>query len=638
MIKVSAAESCLQEYIYRLKYSRWIPELNRRETWPETVARFMGWLTNRFKDTPDITQWFPDIHSMILSKDIMPSMRLMASAGELVDSENLFAYNCKYQTIEKLEDFRDLFYSLLCGVGVGFSVETHIISKLPTPEALVIMAGNSELITMGDSRGAWAEALHKTIVAAFNGKPIDVDTSKTRPKGTPLVRTGGTASGGEIFKNTLVRVHHIISHAASWRRKLTSVEVYDICCLIAEVVKSGGVRRAACIALFSYNDKAMMEVKTPEALAGNEFRYNCNNSVVLPKEMTIVEFMKLFTQIKLNGEPGIVNRYVLEDIAEQLGRKLGDNSGVNPCGEIILRPHEFCNLTEVIVKPNDYICGKLPYKAGLAAVLGVCQSTLTDFNIIQATCAENCIDERLIGVSLTGIMDNVWLFSFDSEDEQGVYPFLEELKDAVVTMATIAADSLGINVPKAMTCVKPSGSVSKLCGSSSGIHPRFSKFYMTNVACPKDNSLCRFLKDQGVPVRYEDDNSVIFSFPQKAPEGAITAEGLSAKEQFAFWQIISNSYCHHNASCTIYVGKDEWDDIVKAAWEAKDMLAGISFFPKYENPIGSYSPIEKLTEEEYGAAAKAFPIVDWSKFPSYDSVNHVAALREISCHGGVCEL
>lgn len=631
----SAAESCLQEYIYRLKYSRWIPELNRRETWAETVERFMEWLRNRFKDNQEVSQWFPDVHSMILSKDIMPSMRLMASAGALVDSENLFAYNCKYQTMEKTEDFRDLLYSLMCGVGVGFSVETHVINKLPQPQ-MIDLSKPFWIIDVGDSREEWAKALACVIECSFNGWPIKVDISRTRAKGAPLVRTGGTASGGELFSEVLYMIHSMITYAGSKNRKLTSVEVYDICCRIAEVVKSGGVRRAACIALFSYNDEAMMQVKTPEALIGKEFRYNCNNSVVLPKEITIVEFMKLFNQIKLNGEPGLVNRSVLESIAEDLGRKLGENSGVNPCGEIILRPHELCNLTEVIVKPNDFIPGKLSYKAGLAAVLGVCQSTLTDFNVIQATCAENCKEERLIGVSLTGIMDNMWLFSYD--DAHNVYPFFMELKAAVETMGEITAKYLGIPTPKAMTCVKPSGSVSKLCGSSSGIHPRFSKFYMSNVSCPKDNSLCRFLKDQGVPVRSEDDNTVVFSFPQRAPEGAITAEDLSAKEQFLLWEIVSSEYCHHNASCTIYVGNDEWNDIIKAAWEAKDMLAGISFFPKYETPIGCYSPLEKLTEEEYLAASKAFPIVDWSKFPEYDSINHVSTLREVSCHGGVCEL
>ena len=608
------------------RYARYLPEENRRETWEETVDRMVNYLQSKNKG---LTKEFKEIREAVLNLEIMPSMRLMMSAGEACERDNIAAYNCSYLAMNNKRAFSEALYILMNGTGVGFSCERQEISKLPSiPETI---SNCDDVIVVGDSKLGWAKAFKKLLSSLWEGDIPTIDYSQVRPAGARLKTFGGRASGPEPLKRLFDFVIETFKHAQG--RKLSSIEVHDITCMIGEIVVVGGVRRSALISLSNLTDKRMREAKMGAWYNDFAYRGLANNSVAYTEKPDMETFMDEWVSLvkSKSGERGIFNRVAAQVQAEKQGREKDLNYGTNPCSEIILRDKQFCNLTEVVVRAND-TKETLTRKVQLATILGTLQSNLTNFQFLSAEWTKNTKEERLLGVSLTGIMDAKITSNPDPI-------FLEELKNEANKTNKKYAKMLDIEPSKSITCVKPSGTVSQLVDSASGIHTRHSPYYIRTIRMDKKDSIYEFLKDKGVQVedeQFRPDSTAVFSFPIKAPSGAITRDDKNAIEQLENWLIYQRHWCNHKPSVTISVKDNEWMDVGAWVWKYFDEISGISFLPHSDHSYVQ-APYQECTKEEYQELLKKTPRdVDWLSFKEEE--DNTEGSQTLACTGNACEI
>ena len=615
-----------QKTIAASRYARYIPELSRRETWEETVDRMVTYLQSK---NPGLNKEFKEIQKAVVNLEIMPSMRLMMSAGEACERDNIAAYNCSYLAINNKRAFSEALYILMNGTGVGFSCERQEIAKLPgIPGELTVV---DDTIVVGDSKLGWAKAFKKLLSSLWEGDIPTVDYSQVRPSGARLKTFGGRASGPEPLKRLFDFVTETFQHAKG--RKLTSLEVHDIICMVGEIVVVGGVRRSALISLSNLTDKRMREAKMGAWYNDFSHRGLANNSVAYTEKPDMETYMEEWVSLvkSKSGERGIFNRVAAQVQAGKQGRDKTLSYGTNPCSEIILRDKQFCNLTEVVVRQGDTE-ESLKNKIRLATILGTLQSNLTHFQFLSAEWVKNTAEERLLGVSLTGIMDAKITSHPDPK-------LLERLRDHARRTNHKYADQLDIPRSRSITCVKPSGTVSQLVDSASGIHARHNDQYIRTIRMDKKDSITQFLIDQGVQVedeQFRPDTTSVFSFPIKAPKGAITRNDMTAIEQLENWLVYQRHWCEHKPSVTISVKDDEWMDVGAWVWKYFDEISGISFLPHSDHSYVQ-APYQDATKEEYEALYKTTPKnIDWTKFIEEDD-NTIGA-QTLACVAGACEI
>lgn len=626
-----------QEFIYLRTYARWLNEEGRRENWEETVNRYADYMADKLpKDIfYEAQEEFTKATLLIDSLDVMPSMRALWTAGEALDVDNIAGYNCAYTVIDSIKSFAEILYILMNGAGVGYSVERQYICGLPeVPKDLSYC--ESDIIVFKDSKLGWAKGFYQYLRGLYDGFVLPYDLSKIRPKGKLLKTFGGRASGPEPLDSLLKFTEQVFLKAKG--RKLNSLECYDIVCKIAECVVVGGVRRSATINLSNLSDNRLRHAKDGEFWNTTPWRALSNNSVAYTEKPEPDRFMEEWIALMRNGngERGIVNREGLKNCADKIGRDSTWDFGVNPCGEIALRPHQFCNLTEVVVRPEDTL-ETLKEKVEAATILGCIQSTLTNFKFLDESWKENCEEERLLGVSLTGCCDHEILKDVNDTAKA----ILTILRHVATTTAAKWSFILNINKPTAITCVKPSGTVSQLVDSASGIHPRFSKFYIRRVRISATDPLCTFLMDEGIPCEpevgqtWENASTVIFSFPIAAPKDSVTVTQRCALEQLEYWKMFKEFWCDHNPSITIYVKEDEWLEVGAWVYKNWDYIGGLSFLPAAG---GSYllAPYEEITETSYKSLVR--PSVNWDKLKEYEHNDNTEGAKEFACVGGQCEL
>ncbi len=616
-----------QSVIASSRYARFIPELKRRETWEETVDRMVTYLKSKNKG---LDKEFKEIREAVLNLEIMPSMRLMMSAGEACERDNIAAYNCSYLAINNKRAFSEALYILMNGTGVGFSCERQEISKLPSiPE---VLSNTDDTIVVGDSKLGWAKSFKKLLSSLWEGDIPKIDYSNVRPAGARLKTFGGRASGPEPLKRLFDFVIESFKHAQG--RKLTSLEVHDIICMVGEIVVVGGVRRSALISLSNLTDKRMREAKMGAWYNDFAWRGLANNSVAYTEKPDMETFMDEWVSLvkSKSGERGIFNRVAAQKQAAKWKRRDETMSyGTNPCSEIILRDKQFCNLTEVVVRNGD-TNDSLLNKVRLATILGTLQSNLTNFQFLSHDWSKNTVEERLLGVSLTGIMDAKITSKPDPK-------FLEEMRDHARRTNHKYADKLDIPRSTSITCVKPSGTVSQLVDSASGIHARHAEHYIRTIRMDKKDPIYEFLKGQGVTVedeQYRPESTAVFSFPMKAPKGAVTRNDMTAIEQMENWLVYQRHWCEHKPSVTISVKDDEWMDVGAWVWKYFDEISGISFLPHSDHTYVQ-APYQDATKEEYNALLKETPKhIDWTSFIEED--DNTEGSQTLACTGGSCEI
>ncbi len=620
-----------QNYIHKSRYARYLDNEKRRETWKETVERYINFFKERNPDQFEIS--WDDLYESIHNHDVMPSMRCMMTAGAALDRDNVAGYNCSYLPIDNPRSFDELMYILLNGTGVGFSVERDYVKQLP------IVADSfhetESTIVVSDSKIGWASAFRELISLLYAGKVPKCDLTRVRPAGARLKTFGGRASGPEPLAELFNFTVDLFKVAAG--RRLTSLECHDLVCKIADVVVVGGVRRSALISLSNVTDNRMSNAKNGEWYLTNGQRALANNSAVYsekPDFDTYVNEMKRLYESK-SGERGIFSRVAAKNIAARNGRRDVDHKfGTNPCSEIILRPYQFCNLSEVVVRSTD-TKRTLRSKVQHATVLGTLQATLTDFRYLRNIWKRNTEEEALLGVSLTGIMDCP--VTNGSEGEEATARFLSELREIAVETNKVMAEELGINQSTAVTCVKPSGTVSQLTDSASGIHPRFSDYYIRTVRADKKDPLATAMISFGFP--YEEDvmnnSNWVFSFPQKSPEGSLTVDSLSSIEQLKLWKIYQDNWCEHKPSMTCYYNDDSFFAVCQWIWENFDNVSGISFLPESEH-VYKQAPYQKISFEDYKTLNEKMPLdMDWDLEEDEDNTE---GMQTLACVSGVCEL
>lgn len=627
-----------QEFIYTRTYSRWMDEEQRRETFPETVARYSDFFAQRLPRGENFRYQFQDAIDRVLSLDVMPSMRALWAAGPALAQENVAGYNCSYTVIDRPKAFAEILYILMCGTGVGFSTEEKYISQLPAiPENIRLYP--EKVIVVEDSRLGWAEAFLDLINHLYAGYVPSWDLSKIRPKGSRLKTFGGRASGPEPLDNLFHETVRTFLNAAG--RKLNSLECFDIVVNIADCVVVGGVRRSATINLSDLDDDLMKNAKVGAFWEHHPNRRYANNSAVYNGRPTVGKFLSEWSSLVNNGtgERGIVNRAGMQATVKQIGRREWEiDFGTNPCGEIILRPREFCNLTEVVVRPWDTFYS-LTAKVESATILGVLQSTLDDFNFLDPEWRKNVQEERLLGVSLTGLRDHPVLQKVSPKARQ----WLQDMKQTAIATAKLWSNAIGINMPAAITCVKPSGTVSQLVDASSGIHPRYSRYYIRRVRVAATDPLAHLLLAEGVPANpevgedWDDLTTIVFDFPVKSPEGSVLRNDETAVEQLEYWKMLKDEWCEHNPSNTIYVKKGEWMDVGKWVWDNFDNVSGLTFLP-YDGGVYKLAPYEEITEERYKQLVSEMPEIDFSKLSIYEREDNTVGAKEYACIGGQCEL
>ena len=616
-----------QSVIASSRYARFIPELKRRETWEETVDRMVTYLKSKNKG---LDKEFKEIREAVLNLEIMPSMRLMMSAGEACERDNIAAYNCSYLAINTKRAFSEALYILMNGTGVGFSCERQEISKLPSiPE---VLSNTDDTIVVGDSKLGWAKSFKKLLSSLWEGDIPKIDYSHVRPAGARLKTFGGRASGPEPLKRLFDFVIESFKHAQG--RKLTSLEVHDIICMVGEIVVVGGVRRSALISLSNLTDKRMREAKIGAWYNDFAYRGLANNSVAYTEKPDMETFMDEWVSLvkSKSGERGIFNRVAAQKQAAKWKRRDETMSyGTNPCSEIILRDKQFCNLTEVVVRNGD-TNDSLLNKVRLATILGTLQSNLTNFQFLSHEWTKNTVEERLLGVSLTGIMDSKITSKPDPK-------FLEEMRDHARRTNHKYADKLDIPRSTSITCVKPSGTVSQLVDSASGIHARHAEHYIRTIRMDKKDPIYEFLKGQGVTVedeQYRPESTAVFSFPMKAPKGAVTRNDMTAIEQMENWLVYQRHWCEHKPSVTISVKEDEWMDVGAWVWKYFDEISGISFLPHSDHTYVQ-APYQDATKEEYNALLKETPKhIDWTSFIEED--DNTEGSQTLACTGSSCEI
>ena len=625
--------------IHLSRYARWLPDANRRETWQETVTRYFDFFEKHLKNNNGFTldaTTREELQTAVLSLKVMPSMRCLMTAGEALEKENIAGYNCSYVAVDSPRAFDEILYILMNGTGVGFSVESQFVEQLP--RVAEDFHDTDTCIIVRDSKLGWAKALKELVAMLYAGQIPSWDVSRVRPAGSPLKTFGGRASGPEPLVDLFKFCVRTFKAAAG--RRLTTLECHDIVCKIAEIVVVGGVRRSALISLSDLYDDRMRHAKNGEWWNMNSQRALSNNSYVAQKERptltTFLDEWKALYESK-SGERGIFSRYGAQQQAERSGRRSIDYLfGCNPCSEIILRSMEFCNLSEIVIRADDTM-ETLMEKVRLATILGTFQSTLTNFGYIRKEWKKNCDEERLLGVSLTGIMDSKLTNGVTS----GLGDRLEQLKQVAVDTNKVWAEKLGISQSTAITCVKPSGTVSNLVDSASGIHARHSDYYIRTVRADKKDPLAKMMIDAGFYAEADvmrPEHTWVFSFPQKAPKGCITRNQRTAIEQLEFWRTYQDHWCEHKPSATIYVKEDEWLDVGAWIYRNFDKVSGLSFLPNSEH-IYQQAPYQDLTKSEYEEWVKKMPTnVDWSKLSDYELTDHTTGTQELACSAGVCEI
>lgn len=626
-----------QEVIHRSRYSRYLPELKRRETWEETVDRLIRFISTKtnFATTDFPTEKFEELREAILKLEVMPSMRLLMTAGEAADRDNIAIYNCSYLAVNNKRAFSEALYVLMNGTGVGFSCERQEIEKLPPlPDTF---KESDDTIVVQDSKLGWAKAFKKLLSSLWEGDIPHIDYSRVRPAGARLKTFGGRASGPGPLRDLFSFTISTFTNAKG--RKLNSIEVHDLMCKIGEVVVVGGVRRSALISLSNLTDRRMREAKVGAWWEQNAQRALANNSVAYTEKPDAETFMEEWLSLikSKSGERGIFSRLASQHQAAKWGRRDSSHHyGTNPCSEIILRDKQFCNLTEVVVRADDTF-NTLRRKVELATILGTIQSTFTNFNFLSEEWVKNTSEERLLGVSLTGIMDNEVLNgSGRPADDKTLPEILEQLRDHARKTNEEWAKRLGIPASVAITCVKPSGTVSQLVDSSSGIHPRYSEYYIRTVRQDIKDPITQFLIEQGVPYEpcvMKPESTVVFSFPQKAPKGAVTRNERTALEQLELWLIYQRHWCEHKPSITVYVRDEDW--LKAGAWVYSHFneVSGISFLPHSDHTY-QQAPYQECTEADYEAFPKV--VINWDDFIEAD--DNTTGAQELACSSGVCEI
>ena len=620
-----------QEFIHKSRYARWLPEEGRRETWAETVQRYVDFWDNRGQITKADGE---KMYKAIYNLDVMPSMRCLMTAGEALDKDNVAGFNCSYLHIDHQKSFDEMMYVLMCGTGVGFSVERQFIEKLPT--VAESFHDTDTTIVVADSKIGWASAFRELIAMLYAGKVPKWDMHKVRPAGARLKTFGGRASGAQPLEDLFIFCVGIFQKAKG--RRLTSIECHDICCKIAEVVVVGGVRRSALISLSNLSDPRMAKAKSGDWWRNEGQRALANNSVSYTEKPDFESYLsEMHTMYDSKaGERGIFSRVAAQKIAAKNGRRDPEHSfGTNPCSEIILRSNQFCNLSEIVIRAEDDLVS-LKKKVEVASMIGSLQATLTDFRYLRNIWKKNTEEEALLGVSLTGICDH-YLLGTDSPDLE---KWLTEMKDVAIKTNKEWADKLGINQSAAITCVKPSGTVSQLVDSASGIHPRFSKHYIRRVRSDKKDPLAQYMTAAGFPV--EDDvmskSSLVFSFPIKSPDSSTTVKQVGAMEQLKLWKKYQDYWCEHKPSITVYYTDDEFLQVSQWIWENFDTVSGISLLPVSDH-VYQQAPYEDITSEKYEELLKAMPVdVDWSDLEHFEKEDTTTGSQELACTGGACEI
>jgi ribonucleoside-diphosphate reductase alpha chain len=621
-----------QSFIATSRYARWLDKEGRREAWPETVSRFTSNVVgNKIKDNSVIKE----IEEAILNLEVMPSMRAMMTAGPALERDNTAGYNCSYLPVDDPKSFDEAMFILLCGTGVGFSVERQYINNLPeVPDQLF---ASEDVIVVHDSKEGWAKALRKLIAMLYAGEIPTWDVSKVRPAGAKLKTFGGRASGPAPLEELFRFVIDKFKNAKG--RKLNSIECHDIMCKIGEVVVVGGVRRSAMISLSNLSDDRMRYAKSGNWWEGNGQRALANNSVAYTEKPDAETFMREWLALieSKSGERGIFSRSASKRQAAKNGRRNPNfEFGTNPCSEIILRPYQFCNLTEVVVRVTDSLAD-LERKVKLATILGTVQSTLTHFPYLRKIWQRNTEEERLLGVSLTGILDNPLM----THKNQALEKTLEYLRQVAVDTNHEWADRLGIPVSAAITCVKPSGTVSQLVDSASGIHARHSHYYIRTVRGDNKDPLTQFMKDQGIPNEpdvMKPDSTTVFSFPQKSPEGAITRNDMTAIEQLETWLTYQRHWCEHKPSITVTVRDHEWVEVGAFVYNHFDEMSGVSFLPHSDHTY-KQAPYQECSKSDYEMLLSVMPKkIDWSKLSDYEKEDTSKGTSTFACVGGSCEI
>ena len=618
-----------QNFIALSRYARW--KGDARETWSETVSRYIDSVVKPKAGDDTYTK---NIEQAILNLEVMPSMRAMMTAGKALERDNTAGYNCSYLPVDDPKSFDEAMFILLCGTGVGFSVERQFISKLPeVPELFV----SDTIIHVKDSKEGWAKGFRQLLALLWAGEIPKWDVSKIRPAGARLKTFGGRASGPaplvELF-NFAVQ-----TFKAAQGRKLSSIECHDLMCFIGQIVVVGGVRRSAMISLSNLSDDRMRHAKSGNWWETAGHRALANNSVSYTEKPDMETFMREWTALveSKSGERGVFNRQASKIQAAKNGRRDANYEfGTNPCSEIILRPYQFCNLTEVVVRATDTI-EDLERKVRMATILGTIQSTFTKFPYLRKVWTTNTEEERLLGVSLTGIMDNVLMTSKNA----GLAKTLEHLKSIAVETNKEWAERLDIPVAAAITCVKPSGTVSQLVDSASGIHARHSPYYIRTVRGDNKDPLTNFLKDQGVPSEpcvMKPDTTTVFSFPVQSPSGSITRNDMTAIEQLEMWLMYQRHWCEHKPSVTISVRDSEWMEVGAFVYKYFDEMSGVSFLPHSDHTY-QQAPYQDCTKEEYQELLSTMPKgIDWTKLSDYEKEDNTSGMQTMACTGDVCEM
>ena len=620
-----------QEYIAASRYARFVDDKQRRENWGETVDRYVDYIFNRTPAIADKTDLKTEIRSAIYNLELMPSMRAMMTAGKSADRDNTCVYNCSYLPVDDVKSFDEAMFILLCGTGVGFSVEAKYINKLPeVPEKLYESGGT---ISVHDSKEGWAKSLRLLIAHLYAGEIPKWDVSTVRAAGARLKTFGGRASGPEPLVDLFKFAVNMFKHAQG--RKLNSLECHDLMCKIGEVVVVGGVRRSAMISLSDLDDERIRHAKAGPWWDTAPHRALANNSAVYNETPTVGKFMEEWLSLynSHSGERGIFNREAAKKTVEKYGhRDPNFEFGTNPCSEIVLRPYQFCNLSECVVRHDD-TKKTLLRKVRLASILGTIQSTLTKFPYLRKVWQRNTEEERLLGVSLTGIYDNPLLTTQGPELNE----LLTELRECARSANEEWAAVLGIPVSAAITCVKPSGTVSQLTDSASGIHPRHAKFYIRRVRGDKKDPLTQFLIGQGVPAEdcvYKPTQTTVFSFPQRAPDGLVR-DDVTPISHLELWLTYQRYWCEHKPSVTISVAEKDWPEVGAWTWKNFDEISGVSYLP-YDGGTYRQAPYEECTEQEYEELKAKIPKINWLDLK--ENTDNVEGAQMLACVAGVCEI
>jgi len=641
--------SLYQSFIHLSRYSRWLPEKGRRETWSETVGRYFDFFEGHLKEYHNYKvtkKEREELEQAVLNLEIMPSMRALMTAGDALKRDNIAGYNCSFVSAGRVRSFDEILYVLMCGTGVGFSVERDFLKKLPT--IAEEFEGSDTTIVVQDSKMGWAKSYKELTSLLIGGQIPKWDLSKIRPAGAKLKTFGGRASGPEPLDDLFRFTVETYKKAAG--RKLTSIECHDIVCKIAEIVVVGGVRRSALISLSSLTDERMRDAKHGQWWISDPQRALSNNSVAYREKPEIGTFMEEWLSLykSKSGERGIFNRDAAQKQIERANehrQSMGDGYrlresnhefGTNPCSEIILRDKEFCNLTEIVIRGDD-TAESLERKVRLATILGTWQSTLTNFKYLSSEWERNCEDERLLGVSMTGIMD----CKLTNGKSRGLQELLTNLKTAAIQENKKAAKNIGINESVAITCVKPSGTVSQLVDAASGIHARHNPYYVRTVRADMKDPLCRFMETQGFPCEpdvMKPEHTMVFSFPMKTPKSAVFRTDMTAIEQLELWLQYQRFWCEHKPSITVSVKEDEWMGVGAWVWEHFDEVSGVSFLP-FSDHTYKQAPYQDCTDVEYEELLTSMPQdVDWSKLGEYEQEDNTAGTQTFACSGNSCEV